>query len=253
VPYAQLPTDPDSDALTLPIGIAESDLRPVSIDFTADPHLLIFGEPGSGKSSTLRTLAAAIMARYSPERARLVVVDYRRAMLGEIDGDHLIGYATADGPAATLLGSVAEYMQRRLPGADVTPRELRARSWWSGPECFVLVDDYDLVASGTNPLLALLDYLSRANDIGLHVVVARRSGGAARALFEPVIARLRELATPGLILSGDREEGALVGTVRPRPLPPGRAVVVDRRDGARLVQLGYLAPLETRAPAEPVS
>ena len=74
---------------------------------------------------------------------------------------------------------------------------------------FVVVDDYDMVAaSGQNPLLPLLDYLPHGRDIGLHLVVARRAGGAGRALYEPVLARLRELSSPGLVMSGSRDEGA---------------------------------------------
>ena len=35
----------------------------------------------------------------------------------------------------------------------------------------MLVDDYDLVATGrANPLAPLLDYLSQARDVGLHLV-----------------------------------------------------------------------------------
>ncbi len=232
----------DGPSIDLPLGIAETDLSVVTMDFAADPHLLIFGESGSGKSSALRSIAASIIASNAPEQARLVVIDYRRTMLGEVEGDHLIGYATAAGQAATLLASVADYMQKRLPGPDVTPRQLRDRSWYTGPECFVLVDDYDLVATGANPVAPLLDYLAQARDVGLHVIIARRSGGAARAMFEPVTARLRELASPGLVLSGDREEGVLIGNVRPQRLPPGRAVYVNRRDGARMIQLAYLPP-----------
>ena len=117
------------------------------------------------------------------------------------------------------------------------------RSWWTGPDCYLLVDDYDLVASGpNNPLLPLLDHLAQARDIGLHLVLTRRTGGAGRALYEPVIQRLRELSTPGLVLAGDREEGALLGTVRPGPQPAGRGWLVTRRQGVRLVQLGYLPP-----------
>jgi S-DNA-T family DNA segregation ATPase FtsK/SpoIIIE len=125
----------------------------------------------------------------------------------------------------------------------VTSEQLRDGSWWTGPDCYVLVDDYDLVAAGpTNPLQPLLEYLAQARDIGLHLVLTRRSGGAGRALYEPVIQRLRELSSPGLVLSGDRDEGALLGTVRPGPLPPGRGWLVTRREGVRLVQLAHLPP-----------
>jgi S-DNA-T family DNA segregation ATPase FtsK/SpoIIIE len=134
-------------------------------------------------------------------------------------------------------------MQRRLPGPEVTAQQLRERSWWTGPELFVLVDDYDLVASGpANPLQPLVEHLAQARDIGLHLVLTRRSGGASRALFEPVVQRLRDLSSPGLVMSGPPDEGALVGSVRPAPLPAGRGRLVTRREGIRLVQLAHLPP-----------
>jgi S-DNA-T family DNA segregation ATPase FtsK/SpoIIIE len=43
-------------------------------------------------------------------------------------------------------------------------------------------------------------------------------------------------------MSGEREEGALVGNVRPSSQPPGRGYLVTRRQGSRLVQLAYLEP-----------
>ncbi|GAB3967559.1 hypothetical protein GCM10027615_17260 [Plantactinospora veratri] len=114
-----------------------------------------------------------------------------------IQSDHLIGYGTAAQATSELIESVAGYMQRRLPGPDVTPQQLRDRSWWTGPELFVLVDDYDLVATGpNNPLLPLVEYLPQARDVGLHLVLTRRSGGASRSLYEPIIQRLRELSSP---------------------------------------------------------
>jgi DNA segregation ATPase FtsK/SpoIIIE, S-DNA-T family len=251
VPYEQIAVDLVADgpvpaaALSLPIGISETDLRPVAIDFAADPHFLVFGDSGAGKSAFLRTLAVSITQRFRPEQARFLVLDYRRSMLGEIDTEHLIGYATSSAQAAELMESVAAYMADRLPGPDVTPAQLRTRSWWSGPECFVLVDDYDLItSSASNPLAPLLEYLPQARDVGLHVVVARRCGGAVRAMFEPTLARLKELATPGLIMSGDREEGVVLAQVRPQPMPPGRGTLVNRRDGARLVQVAFKPPSE---------
>jgi S-DNA-T family DNA segregation ATPase FtsK/SpoIIIE len=127
----------------------------------------------------------------------------------------------------------------------VTPEQLRERSWWTGPDLYLLVDDYDLVASATpNPLTPLLEYLAQGRDIGLRLVVTRRIGGASRAIFDPVLARLRELAVPGVLMSGPREEGAIFGNVRPQPLPPGRGILVDRRVGTELVQFVHVAPDE---------
>jgi S-DNA-T family DNA segregation ATPase FtsK/SpoIIIE len=242
LPYTDLDLSV-SHGLRLPIGISEADLRPVIVDFATEPHFLLFGDAECGKSSFLRALAATITTRFAPDEARLIIVDYRRSLLGAVESEHLIGYGTAAAGTTELIESVAGYMQRRLPGPDITPQQLRDRSWWTGPELFVLVDDYDLVATGpANPLRALEDYLPQARDIGLHLVITRRSGGAGRALFEPIVQRLRELSSPGLVMSGDKDEGQLVGTVRPAPLPPGRGRLVTRKEGVRLVQLAHLPP-----------
>jgi DNA segregation ATPase FtsK/SpoIIIE, S-DNA-T family len=240
LPYAELDLARD-DGLRLPIGIAEADLQQVAIDFATEPHLLLFGDAECGKSSFLRALATTITARFRPEQARVILVDYRRSLLGAVESEHLIGYGTVAAGTAELIESAAGYMHRRLPGSDVTPQQLRDRSWWTGPELFVLVDDYDLVATGpANPLRALEEYLPQARDIGLHLVLTRRSGGASRSLYEPIVQRMRELSSPGIVMSGDKDEGPLVGNVRPAVMPPGRGRLVTRKAGVRLVQLAYL-------------
>jgi S-DNA-T family DNA segregation ATPase FtsK/SpoIIIE len=235
---------PDGDGPGVPIGIAETDLRPVSLDFRANPHFLLFGAAESGKSSFLRALAHRIAARYSPKQARLLIVDFRRSLLGEITTEHQIGYGSSAAVTADLVKQAAGVMRKRLPGPDVTPQQLRERSWWQGPDLYVLVDDYDLVASAQpNPLLPLLEFLPQGRDVGLHLVLARRSGGAARAMFEQFVMRLKELDTPGLVMSGSRDEGKLLGEVRPSALPPGRGWLVTR-DGTRLIQLTYRTPAD---------
>ncbi|MEH0934415.1 type VII secretion protein EccCa [Micromonospora psammae] len=242
LPYAELDRSA-ATGLAFPIGVAEADLRPVLLDFASEPHFVVFGDAECGKSSFLRALATSIIDRFTPEQARILLVDYRRSLQPLTDEPHVIGYGSAAAHTAELVESVAGYMQRRMPGPEVTPAQLRERSWWSGPELFVLVDDYDLVASGpANPLHGLTEHLPQARDIGLHLVLVRRSGGAARAQYEPIIQRLRELSTAGLVMSGSPDEGQLVGPVRPGPLPPGRGRLVTRREGVRLVQLAHLPP-----------
>ncbi len=242
LPYEALPAP---TGRRIPIGIAEVDLQPVSLDFDADPHALLFGDMESGKSSFLRSLARSVAASHTPAQARLLLVDLRRSLLGCVDPGHTIGYGTSHQVTADLINQVATAMRERLPGPDVTPEMLRDRSWWKGPELYVLVDDYDLVAgAAVNPLLPLLEFLPQARDIGLHLVVTRRIGGASRAMFDPVIGRIRELASPGIMMSGPRDEGPLFGTMKPQALPPGRAWMFTRRHGARLVQLAWTPPAQ---------
>ncbi|HZE39126.1 MAG TPA: type VII secretion protein EccCa [Stackebrandtia sp.] len=234
---------PQDNSTAVPIGINESHLAPVTLDFAAEPHFLAFGDVESGKTNLLRAVAAQVAARFTPERARFLVVDYRRGLLGELSDKHVAGYAAGAGEAQQLMRDAAEAIRTRLPGPDVTPEQLRARSWWSGPDLYVFVDDYDLVSSAsTNPILELLELLAQARDIGLHLVLARRMGGASRAMYEPVVQRLREIQTPGLLMSGSKDEGVLLGDVKPLPRPPGRGMLV-RRSGNQLIQTAWSPPV----------
>jgi S-DNA-T family DNA segregation ATPase FtsK/SpoIIIE len=232
-PAASLP--PAADGV-VPFGLEENALAPVSANFAADPHFLIFGDRECGKSNLLQVLTAGIVRAYSDTQAKLIFLDYQRSLLDSAEVPHQIGYATSAVTASALLKDAREALLKRLPPPDLTPSQLRARSWWSGPELFVVVDDYELVANSANPMLVLSELLPQARDIGLHVLLARSAGGAGRAMFEPVIQRMREMGSPGLIMSGSKDEGQLLGGVRPAALPRGRGYLVERRAGSRLVQ-----------------
>jgi S-DNA-T family DNA segregation ATPase FtsK/SpoIIIE len=226
------------------LGVTEPDLAPLGLDPDAEPHVLVFGDGGSGKTALLRAYAREIVRTRTPKQAQLVVVDYRRTLLGEVPDDYLLDYLTSAGQATASLDELAGYLRTRLPGHEVTPGQLRARTWWSGAEVFVLVDDYDLVATAQgSPVHALQPLLAQARDVGLHTVVARRAGGASRALYEPIVQTLRDLAAPGLLLSGDPSEGPLVGTARAVPSPPGRGRLVTRAGGTDIVQLAWTNPV----------
>src|SRR5207249_599603 len=138
-----------------------------------------FGDVESGRTALLRLLVRGIADRYPPSDAAVVVADYRRGLLEAVPAAHLLEYCGAEPALTAVLADVAKGMRARLPGPAVTAEQLRHRSWWSGPELFVVVDDYDLVAGqGGSPLAVLAEFLPQARDIGLHLVVARRSGGA---------------------------------------------------------------------------
>jgi S-DNA-T family DNA segregation ATPase FtsK/SpoIIIE len=224
------------------IGIDEAELAPVVLDFAAQPHLLAFADIESGKSTLLRTIVRGLMDNGRPSENKILLIDYRRSLLDEVSGNHLAAYATSGQQAEPFIQELADVMQGRVPGPDVTAQQLRDRSWWEGPDVYVVVDDYDMVAVASgNPLSPLIDLLSQARDIGLHLIITRRSGGASRALYDPVIARLKDLSVDGLAMSASKDEGVLLGTVRSAPRPPGRGVLVTR-GGERLMQVAWSEP-----------
>ena len=59
-------------------------------------------------------------------------------------------------------------------------------------------------------------------------------------MFDQIIQRVREMGSPGMIMSGSKDEGALIGGVKPQAQPPGRGFFVERRTGTRLVQVALL-------------
>lgn len=232
------------DAARVAIGINEAELAPVVLDFESQPHLVAFGDVECGKTSLLCNIATGLMENTTPDQCKIVLVDYRRSMLGVVANEYLGGYATASQSCAELMTALAATLQDRLPPSDITQQQLRERSWWSGPDIFVMVDDYDLVATGpmSSPLSPLAEFLPQARDIGLRVAVTRRIGGAGRAMMDQFIGRLKDLSCNGLVMSGTKDEGALFG-YRATEMPPGRGMLVSRSTKSGVIQLSRMPDL----------
>ncbi|MBO0855478.1 MAG: type VII secretion protein EccCb, partial [Nocardia sp.] len=226
------------------IGLGENELEPLVLDFDAQPHLLAFADVECGKTTLLRNIVLGVTENADAEQSRVILIDYRRTMLGVLEGDQLAGYSTSAQTSFDMIREVANYLRRRIPGSDITPQQLRERSWWSGPEIYIVVDDYDMVATGSgNPLEPLLEFIPQARDIGMHLIVTRRSGGAGRALFDKVLGMMKDLSVDALLMSAPKDEGKLLGDVRSSKLSPGRGTLVSRARDNEMVQVSYLPPV----------
>ena len=225
------------------LGLEESRLGPLLFNTRSESHLYLFGDAKTGKTAFLRSIIQEITRLYSPSEAKIVALDMRRSLLGDVPEEYSLRYLTNHQEAISQLRDLAKFMRTRLPGSDVTAEQIRERTWWSGPEVWILVDDYDLVATTSgNPLMELLDLLPQAGDIGLHVIITRRMGGASRAAYEKVIQMMGDLAVTGILLSGNPKEGAIINGVKPRRAVPGRAQVIHRDLGVVAAQLSWTPP-----------
>ena len=225
------------------LGVEESRLGPLVFNTRTESHLYLFGDGRTGKTTFLRSIISEVTRLYSPGEAKILSIDMRRTLMGAIPKDYQLRYLTNHAEAMKQMRELAAFLRTRLPGSDVTPEQIRDRSWWSGPEVWILVDDYDLVATSSgNPLMELIDLLPQAADIGLHVIITRRMGGASRAAYEKVLQMMNDLAVTGILLSGNPSEGAIINGVKPKRAVPGRAQVVHRELGVVAAQLANTPP-----------
>ncbi|GAA1952997.1 type VII secretion protein EccC [Nocardioides panacihumi] len=207
----------------LRLGILEQDDAVRSLPTPG--HLLVLGDGGSGRTTLLRTILREITRTRPADQ--IVVIDPRATLVGEVTAEQLLAHVTGD-PTSTV-AELATELARRTRG--------RAR----GPDVWVVADDLDLLPAAVwQPLVPLL---ARAGDIGLHVTVARRAGGAGRAIYEPLLSTLRDLRSPGVLLSGSPEDGPLLAGVRARAAPPGRARWVGPDGDEEAFQVALSEPL----------
>ncbi len=226
------------------LGHGEQDLQPVWHDFAKVPHLSIVGDSSSGKTAAMRLIATGVAATFSSEEARIAVIDPRRTLVESVPESYLFGSAFSTSAAEQVIAQVTAELRDRVPSADITPAQLRRRDWWTGPEIFVFVDDYDLLLSLTGgPISPLVELIPQAGDIGLHLIVARAGAGSSRTAMDSVIRRLHESNTPELTFSMPSSEPMTFSLGRGRALPPGRAELLTRRGGHGL-QVGWSEPPE---------
>ncbi|MDX6235807.1 MAG: segregation ATPase FtsK/SpoIIIE, family [Kribbellaceae bacterium] len=228
-----LPTTQD-EPVAVPIGLDETAMAPVLLDlFERDGNLLIFGDTAAGKTNLLKLVMQQLIDRYSSDEVVFAVMDPRRGLRGFTPEAYLGGYATSGRVGAGLAAGVAGELEKRLPDdlSDAAPVPV------AGPKVIVVADDYDLLTSGGQaPMDPFLPYVASGRDINLHFVVARRASGAGRALYEPFLTTVMESGTAGLVLSGDKNEGALFTGAAPGNFPAGRGLFVRRGERPALIQ-----------------
>lgn len=148
-----------------PGGIAAA----VCLDMLTQPHLLIAGSTGSGKSVLINSLIYTALYK-SPLRCRFILIDPKRVEL--IDYKHLphtIAYASEPPDIVTALVTAAEIMENRYKRMQEARIKKSTES-----EIYVIIDEFaDLMTTQkreTMPLIIRLAQLGRAAN--MHLIIA---------------------------------------------------------------------------------
>ncbi|HWU57255.1 MAG TPA: type VII secretion protein EccCa [Microbacteriaceae bacterium] len=229
---AELP-DPFDEPDRVPYGLRQDTMQPATLDFAnQDQHLLIFGDAGSGKTTLLRGVISSLVDRHVPDELVVAVIDSRGALADDCPDDYLGGYASSSTEARQLAHAIAEELAKRQNTAD--------RS--AGPRIVVVVDDFDIIASGgTDPLAPLMPYLPSARDLRLNVLLARPVAGLQRALYDPALQTLRDTGGSTFLMSGERSEGQILPRVYAEQMTAGRGRFIRRGERPYIAQVAHFA------------
>jgi type VII secretion protein EccCb len=254
------PPGPETDyrtRWTVPLGVRESDLSVAYTPMHTTPHLLIFGAPKSGKTRIAHAVSSAICARNDPSQVRFMLADYRSGLLDAVPQSHLLAAGAVNRNNANLeeaIKALAINLKKRLPTPDLTTAQLRSRSWWSGPDIVLLVDDWHMIvaASGMiSPMAPLAPLLPAAADIGLHLVVTCQMSQAHRATMDKFVGAAFGAGSPTIFLSGEKAEFP-TSEFKLKRRPPGQALLVSP-DGKEVIQAAYVDPPEEEVFAAPIA
>lgn len=138
-------------------------------DILKQPHVLIAGATGSGKSVLINSLIYTALYD-APTKTRFILIDPKRVELSDYrDLPHTMRYASEPGDIAAAINSAVDLMETRY--RDMQRRRLKR---YDGPDVYIFVDEYaDLVTVQKNQVLTPLCRIAQlGRAAGIHLILA---------------------------------------------------------------------------------
>ena len=136
-------------------------------DMADQPHLLIAGATGSGKSVVLNGIASAIL-HDSPARVGLILIDPKRVELVQYKSlPHTVRYASEPADMVQALQQAIAITDRRY--SEMQRQGVRK---YTGPDLYVLIDELaDLMTTNKRQVMPLLQRLCQIGRAArVHVI-----------------------------------------------------------------------------------
>jgi DNA segregation ATPase FtsK/SpoIIIE-like protein len=174
--------------------------RPRFIDLGANenPHLLVAGTTGSGKTEWLRCALASLICTNTPDTLRLVLIDPRRTAFPDLKRSAYLWDATSllnppDHSAIEILQRLVDELESRYQlfqryGCD-NLTQLAAMTARPIPRIVCVCDEYADLATGREQRKEIEDLIlrlgSRARSAGIHLIIAMQD--PRRELLSPAL------------------------------------------------------------------
>ncbi len=256
----------------MPLAISSEDLTLVPLPDDPSPHLIVVGDPKSGKTSALRSLLNSIVRQMGPDEAQIVLAESRYALLPEKEMleqmGYLMGYATSKAEFDTVMESVADAIGPRIPTLDMglTVDSIQNRSWYDGPEVFVLIDNLPQYGGGMGGGMGfgasatksgseiLIELITARPDLGLHVYATGPAQNfSSTRETNKLYAAMGADNTPVVMMSGQSGGGQVFPRIKFRIRRPGEGLLYrPESESAETVQLGYAETWNDPRHAPPV-
>lgn len=227
----------------------QQDQQPVALDLERGGHLLVVGAPKSGRTTLLRTLAAAAARDVPVENLHLFALDFGGGGLaGLAELPHcgaVVGPAQPDRVERLLARLTAEVSRRQTVlqaggHADLVEYLTDCTPAQRMPFLLLLVDRYDSFATsfdsadGGRLVQDLQRLLANGLASGLHVVLtgdrSLASGRLASLVEDKLILRMADKA--------DYVVAGLPAKSIPASMPAGRALQATSGDGVQIAIVG---------------
>ena len=178
----------ESHPLNVGLGLDISG-KPRFLNLSELPHVLIAGQTGAGKSSSINSIVTSLLVRTNPDEVKMVMVDPKRVELGQYNNvPHLLTKViTNPKKAVDALGWAVSEMDRRYDLlADSQVRDINGyhEKYDAGlldeekfdrfPYIVVFIDELNdlMMVAGREVESAIVRLAQMARAIGIHLVVA---------------------------------------------------------------------------------
>lgn len=209
-------------------------------DMSAQPHLLVSGTTGSGKSVVINGIVHALLHR-APCQAQLILIDPKRVELVQFKAlPHTISYASEPLDIVEALRHAIAITEARYNAMQRTGEKL-----YTGPDLYVLIDELaDILTTNRKAIQPLLQRLCQIGRAARVHVIAGTQCPLASILSTPI--KVNFDARVGLRTRSAQDSRNILGMKGCEVLPRYGIGYYMKPEGIALYQMPFVSEDELK-------